>query len=68
MPIAAVSAVGALAAYHGGYLSSSGSGSSSARHARKLNTALKEPMMMEGPKTIAGEKGAVSERSFVMAR
>jgi hypothetical protein len=24
--------------------------------------------MMEGPKTIAGEKGTVSERSFVMVR
>lgn len=28
--------------------------------------AMRSPLMMEGPKTIAGEKGTVSERSFVM--
>lgn len=26
----------------------------------------RSPMMLEGAKTIAGEKGTVSERSFVM--
>lgn len=28
----------------------------------------RSPMMLEGAKTIAGEKGTVSERSFVMVR
>lgn len=27
---------------------------------------MRSPLLMEGPKTIAGEKGTVSERSFVM--
>ena len=31
-----------------------------------LIIAMRSPLMMEGPKTIAGEKGTVSERSFVM--
>lgn len=29
-------------------------------------SAMRSPLLMEGPKTIAGEKGTVSERSFVM--
>jgi hypothetical protein len=32
----------------------------------ELMIAMRSPLMMEGPKTIAGEKGTVSERSFVM--
>jgi hypothetical protein len=31
-----------------------------------MKLAMRSPLMMEGPKTIAGEKGTVSERSFVM--
>jgi hypothetical protein len=34
----------------------------------ELMIAMRSPLMMEGPKTIAGEKGTVSERSFVMVR
>jgi nucleoside-diphosphate kinase len=34
----------------------------------RLMIAMRSPLMMEGPKTIAGEKGTVSERSFVMVR
>jgi nucleoside-diphosphate kinase len=30
--------------------------------------ARKSPLLLEGAKTIAGEKGTVSERSFVMIK
>lgn len=30
------------------------------------DVAMRSPLLMEGSKTIAGEKGTVSERSFVM--
>jgi nucleoside-diphosphate kinase len=32
-----------------------------------MGVASKNPVLLEGAKTIAGEKGTVSERSFVMA-
>lgn len=32
-----------------------------------MREASKNPVLLEGAKTIAGEKGTVSERSFVMA-